>query len=127
MINLRLLPDRYCIYQFAEADEIPERIYQSDFYSVTRTLDEISVIANCMADFPEIKSNKGWIGFVVEGILDFSLVGILHDLTHLLKEAGISVFVVSTFNTDYLFVKEEAVESAVAAFRADGSIQVKLA
>ena len=66
----------------------------------------------------------GWKGLKVDGILDFSLVGILHDLTKPLKENGISVFVLSTFNTDYLFVKKESFEKALDIFSSEKNIRI---
>ncbi|HCU18537.1 MAG TPA: hypothetical protein DF818_04590, partial [Bacteroidales bacterium] len=87
--------------------------------------EEISVITDCTTKFPDIKSSDGWKSFRVEGILDFMLVGIINEITGPLKENKISVNVVSTFNTDYIFVKEESFRKAIDVFRLSGSINVK--
>jgi uncharacterized protein len=116
MIELIPLTDLFAIYQVNNEKEIPAEIYCSGFYSITKTDDEFSILTNCQTRFPHLKSEKGWKGFKVAGILDFSLVGIIHEITKPLKENGISVFVVSTFNTDYLFVKEEVFEKAIDIF-----------
>jgi uncharacterized protein len=124
MINLIPLTDSFTIYQVANEKEIPAEIYGSGFYSVTKTCDEISIVTSCETLFPQLKSEKGWKGFKVAGILDFSLVGIINELTKPLKENGISVFVVSTFNTDYLFVKETAFQQAIEIFSKTGTIRI---
>ncbi|MCI9077249.1 MAG: ACT domain-containing protein [Dorea sp.] len=82
----------------------------------------------CLTDFvPEntLEQEDGWKGFCIAGQLDFSLIGILAQLTKLLAECQIGVFVVSTFDTDYVFVKEEDYERALAAMKDAGySIEV---
>jgi uncharacterized protein len=124
MIELIPLTDLFTIYQVATEKEIPKEIYYSGFYSVTKTDDEISILTNCETMFPDLKSEKGWKGFKVAGILDFSLVGIINDLTKPLKDHGISVFVVSTFNTDYLFVKEADFLKAIDIFGKTETIRI---
>jgi hypothetical protein len=116
MIVLIPLSDIYSVYQLTDKQEIPEEILSSGFCSVTKTEDEVSIVTNCGANFDFLQSPKKWKGFKVEGILDFSLVGIINDITTPLKENGISVFVVSTYNTDYVFVTEDNFEKATAIF-----------
>jgi hypothetical protein len=125
MLSVIPLKSTYSIYQFADVQEIPSEIISSGFYSITRTKEEISVVTNCPTDFEYFKSSKNWKGFMVEGVLDFSLVGIIHDLTKPLKDNGISVIVLSTFNTDYLFVKEENFVKTMDIFRYADKIKIK--
>jgi hypothetical protein len=125
MISLIPLNDTYSIYQFADVREIHSEIISSGFYSITRTQDEISVVTNCPTDFEFFQSNKNWKGFKVDGVLDFSLVGIIHDLTKPLKDNGIAVFVLSTFNTDYLFVKEENFIKTIDIYRFTDNIMIR--
>ena len=68
-------------------------------------------------------AENGWRGFRLAGVLDFSLVGILSSVTGLLAKEGIGLFAVSTFNTDYVFVKEENFDRALAVL-AEGGYQV---
>jgi hypothetical protein len=88
--------------------------------SITRTHEEISIV--CPEEkVPEgVETERGWRGLAVVGRLDFSLVGILSSLLGPLALAGIPVFVTSTFNTDYLFVKQERLEQALEALRQAG-------
>jgi hypothetical protein len=84
-----------------------------DFYSITRTKKELSLV--CSQEFVPVgvQCEKGWRCILVSGSLDFSLTGILASLTNSLAEAGISVFAISTFDTDYLLVKADNLKRAV--------------
>jgi hypothetical protein len=124
MIDLIALKDDYSIYQLGINQPIPSQIFDSGFYSVTRTDDEISIVSNCKPDLEDAKCIRNWKGFKVDGILDFSLVGILNDITKPLKDNNISVFVISTFNTDYVFVKEESFARAITILKATHNIVV---
>ncbi len=125
MIELIPLKDTFTIYKVNNEKEIPVEIMDAEFYSITKTSDEISIVSNCKTEYKNLKSESGWKAIKVDGILDFSLVGIIHDLTRPLKENKISVFVLSTFNTDYLFVKEDMFELAVKVLKNTPNIQIK--
>lgn len=117
MIELIKLDRSYTIVKVKEEHEIPSRVYLSDFYSVTRTDEEISIITDCDTDFSNLESSSGWKGFKVKGILDFAQTGILHAIIEPLKDNGIPVFVISTFNTDYIFVKNEFFDRSTEILR----------
>ena len=91
------------------------------FYFIGRTDEEFSLVC-WTEDAPEDTSERedGWKGFRVEGILDFSLIGILSKLTAVLAENRIGIFAVSTFNTDYILVKAENFDRAAEALKAAG-------
>ena len=125
MINLIPLGDTYTIYQLNENQEIPPHVFTSGFYSITRTNDEISVLSNSKSDFKFLRSSKGWKGYKVEGILDFSLTGIICDITKPLKDNNMGVFVISTFNTDYVFVKEDSFDRSLEIFNLTDNIRIK--
>ena len=100
--------------------EIPDWAMAGDFYSVTRTSDELSVVC-AEGNVPDvIRCEKGWRGLKVEGPLDFALVGILAAIAGSLADAGISIFALGTFDTDYILVKADQYESAIAALAASG-------
>jgi hypothetical protein len=124
MINLIHLPDTFSIYQLTDKQEIPDEIISSGFYSITKTNDEISIVTNCNLYFESFKSSKKWKGFMVQGILDFSMVGIINEITKPLKDNGLSVFVISTFNTDYLFVNEEYFDKTIDIFILTDNISI---
>jgi len=125
MINLIPLTDKYTIYKLLSSQEIPFQILASEFYSITKTSDEISIISNCKNNFKYLKSSKDWKGFKVEGILDFSLVGIINEITKPLKDNKISVFIISTYNTDYIFVKEKFFNKSIEVLNNTKGIKIK--
>ena len=90
-------------------------------FFIGRTDEEISLVCRT-EDVPEktVKREDGWRGFRIEGVLDFSLVGILSKLSTILAENGIGIFAVSTFNTDYILVKEEQFNRAMDVLAAEG-------
>jgi hypothetical protein len=124
MITLIPLADNYTIYQIPANQTIPASLLESDFYSITKTKEEISIVTTCKTSFENLKSDKDWRGFQVEGILDFSLIGIINEITEPLKDHGISVFVISTFNTDYIFVKDKSFQHAIEILAMTDNIQI---
>ena len=93
----------------------------SDLYFIGRTDEEISLVCRS-EDTPQntIARDDGWRGFRIQGILDFSLIGILAKLSGILAEHKIGIFAVSTYNTDYILVKEENYEKALTVLAAEG-------
>jgi uncharacterized protein len=90
------------------------------FWSLTRTQDEISLVSQ-LDNHESFQTKEGpWTLFEVDGVLDFGLVGILNALTKPMAEAGISVFAISTFNTDFILVKEDTAEKAHQVWEASG-------
>lgn len=125
-IELIPLTDSFSIYTMEEGQEIPPQMLSEGFFSVTSTADEISIVTNCKKEYPRLRSDKGWTGFKVAGKLDFSMVGILHAIIGPLKDFGISVFVISTFNTDYIFVKEKHFERVKEIFRSSENLGISI-
>ena len=112
-LTLSLLADTFAICRLEPDVDIPSWALAGDFYSITRTVEELSLV--CLQEVvPEgTRAEKGYRCLKVGGPLDFSLTGILSSLTIPLAQAGISVLAISTFDTDYLLVKEAQVDRAV--------------
>ena len=85
-----------------------------EFYFIGKTDEEISLVCKS-EDTPEetIERDDSWKGFYIQGILDFSLIGILSKISGILAQNKIGIFAVSTFNTDYILVKSENFERAL--------------
>lgn len=83
-----------------------------------------TAIFKFMEDAPQntLERDDGWRGFRIQGVLDFSLVGILSKLSGILAEHKIGIFAVSTYNTDYILVKEENFERALDVLASEGYI-----
>lgn len=120
--RLRLLgvADSFAVCKLAIRSPIPAWAMQGDFFSVTRTADELSVVCR-QEDVPEGGvCERDWRCLRVAGSMPFTMVGVLASLTTPLAKAGVGLFALSTFDTDYLFVKEGDMPRAVAALRAAG-------
>ena len=99
---------------------LPSWATTGDFFSVTRTSDELSVV--CLANqVPSgFTAEKGWRALKVQGPFALSEVGILAALSAALAHAKVSLFAISTFDTDYLLVSDKKLDAAIAALRAAG-------
>jgi hypothetical protein len=92
------------------------------FFSITRTADELSLVCGQDAVPASVRCERGWRCLRVAGTIPFSAVGVLVKLIAPLADAGISVFALSTFDTDYLLVKEQDLEAAIDALRRQGHV-----
>ncbi len=93
----------------------------NEFYFIGKTVEEISLV--CRTDsVPQntLERDDGWRAFRIEGVLDFSLVGILAEISGILSENKIGIFAVSTFNTDYILTKKNDFENALNALAEKG-------
>jgi len=114
IFNLKLLPDNYVICRIDPNKSIPEWV-RGEFVSVTRTGDELSIVCPGRNVPDNVQSEVGWRCLRVAEKLDFSLVGVIAEITGTLADADISTFVVSTFDTDYLLLRELDLDCATAA------------
>lgn len=116
---LTTLPETFAICRISPSEPIPAwAMAGAAFFSVTRTNDELSLVSECALVPEHVKAERGWCALKVEGPLDFALTGILHSLSGPLAAAKVSVFAVSTFDTDYLLVKD--LVAAIEALRSAG-------
>jgi hypothetical protein len=105
------LKDRLAVCRLPLGDPVPEWAFSGSFCSVTRTQDELSVVC-AEGIVPEgMLCERSWRCLRVQGPIAFSEVGVLSSLVTPLAEAGISMFVVSTYDTDYVLVKQDALSS----------------
>jgi hypothetical protein len=120
-MDLIILENKYSVYKFNVGSVLPDWIYASEFYSITRTPDEISVVALQTEKIPEnVHQNKNRRIIKVIGPLDFSIVGIIADLSSIFKRKNISIFTVSTFETDYILVSQDDLNAAMLALVENG-------
>jgi hypothetical protein len=97
--------------------ELPAWIEESEMVSFTRTEDELSIVCSEYCVPEDVIAERHWRMLKVKGPLDFSLTGVIATLTAPLSEAGIAVFVISTFETDYLLVKSKQFDDALDILR----------
>jgi hypothetical protein len=113
--ELTLLPERFAISRLVADAAIPAWATQGPFFSVTRTGDELSIVSELPRAPEGVQSQPGWRVFKVHGPFVLSEIGVLSALAAPLAHAKISLFTVSTFDTDYLLVAEETLPAAIHA------------
>src|SRR5882757_10962834 len=119
-LELTLLLERFAISRLAADAPIPEWATEGPFFSLTRTGDELSVVTELSRVPVGVQSQAGWRVLKVHGPFVLSEIGVLASLAAPLAEAKISLFAVSTFDTDYLLVASETRPAAIAALERAG-------
>ena len=117
-MELKKLPYKLTVCKVTNIAEIDTN---KDFYFIGKTDEEISLV--CVteeAPTNTIEREDGWRGFRIQGVLDFSLIGILSKISGILAENRIGIFAISTFNTDYILVKEAAFDRALEVLASEG-------
>lgn len=120
MPPLVTLAERFAVCHLPVDAEFPDWATPGDLLALIRTRDELSIV--CAERFvpPEIKAERGWCALQVQGPLDFAMIGVLAAITLPLAKAGVSIFALSTFATDYILVKNNQLERAIQALTQTG-------
>lgn len=117
-MKLKKLPYTLTVCKLETVEQID---LNAGFYFIGRTDEEISLVCRTeCTPARTLEREDGWRGFRIEGTLDFSLIGILSPIAAILAENKIGIFAVSTYNTDYVLVKEENFDKAMTALKAAG-------
>lgn len=119
-MTLHLLPGRLAVCRLPPGDAVPAWTLGHTFWSVTRTPAETSVVCPAEAVPDGVRTEPGWRALGVDGPLDFGLTGVLAALAAPLADAGVPIFVVSTYDTDYLLVPEPTLDRALATLETAG-------
>ena len=108
-MKLKMLKGEYVVVKLPFDIQIPEQILKFDFYNLARTSDELSLVIRNDEnfDYKKFEYEDNWSIFRFDSSLDFSLIGVLDGVIKPLSEKNISVFVLSTFDTDYVMFKTE--------------------
>ena len=112
-LQLVIEEGRFGVCRLGAAERVPEWVPNDGFCSVTRTREELSVVCDEVAIPSEVNCERGWRMLRVAGTQAFTLAGVLSSVLEPLATAEISIFAISTFNTDYVMVKAEDFERAV--------------
>jgi len=117
-MHLRVQAGSFAICRLAPDARVPSWATRGHFSSVTRTPEELSIVCETRALPLEVGGERGWRALMVEGPLEFGLTGILAGLAGTLAASAVSIFNISTYDTDYLFVRDADLARAIAALRA---------
>ena len=120
MYPLKILSGLYSVHSFAPDAEVPELEHQQSLFSITRTEEELSVLCDSAITLDSMSREEEFKCMKIEAVLDFSLVGVLSRITSLLAEAKVSVFALSTFNTDYILFKSADLNTVMAYLQKAG-------
>lgn len=111
-LQLKFLDGVFTVHRISVGSKISPTVYESNFFAVTKTDEELSIVCDSSIHVESEKSEAGWSCFKVVGPLDFSLTGVLAKLSTCLAEANISIFAISTYDTDYILVRTQEMERA---------------
>lgn len=120
VLTLFLMPQRFAICRLGPADELPMTLFRAPFWSATHTAEELSLVVPEDLAPAGSRCEFGWRGFQVAGPLEFSQTGVLSTLAAPLAQAEISLFTLSTYDTDYLLVREADLDRAIAVLSRAG-------
>lgn len=115
-----VLNPTFNVHRLQPGAPIPKAVFASPFYSIVRTDEELSLVVPETVQIKAEKTEAGWRALKLVGPLDFSLTGILAGIADVLAAAGVSIFAISSFDTDYILVKNENLKTAREALLAAG-------
>ncbi len=122
-MKLRVLPGSFAVCRLMPDQEVPGWVWGNrTLLAVTYTGDELSIVCDSSLVPEHIQAETGWVAIKVQGPLDFSLTGILAALVSPLATAGVPILAISTFDTDYLLVKERDMVQAKMVLEQQGHI-----
>jgi hypothetical protein len=119
-LTLIILRETFAICRLDKDAPIPDWAFQGGLSSVTRTKGELSIVSPLINVPRGILCNQGWSCLKIKGPLDLSSTGIISSIAKTLEKEGISLFIISTYDTDYVMVKEKDLEKAVFALTEAG-------
>ena len=118
--KLAVLSPEFTIHRMHASHQIPASLLAEEFCWIGRTDEELSIVCNASIEIASDIRDDGWSCIKVLGPLDFSEVGILANISTVLAKASISIFALSTYDTDYILVKSEQVKKASSALTSSG-------
>ncbi|GIU24003.1 MULTISPECIES: ACT domain-containing protein [unclassified Shewanella] len=116
-MTLATHPELYTIHSFSSDCTIPAEIFQQEMYFIGKTKDEISVVVSSKLALNSLEQEDDWRCLEVIGPLGFSMTGILANVSGTLANEKISIFAISTFDTDYILVKKDTLAAATKALK----------
>ena len=118
-LTLKLIDGHFAIHSLATNSKIPEDVFSAEIFFIAKTYDEVSIVIPQSIAIVSDEVERDWRALEVIGPLDFSLTGILSNISTVLANEKISIFAISTFDTDYILVKENNVSHAKEALIAN--------
>ncbi len=119
-LNLSLLKDKYAVCSLPATAPIPDWALKESLVSITRTEDELTIV--CRQDLipTQYKRDLNWRCFRIDGSFDLNQTGVISSISSPLTGAGISIYVISTYNTDYFLVQEDKLNQTISILSHSG-------
>lgn len=124
-LRFTVLEEDFSLHRLLPSDAVPENVFSATFYSLTKTSDELSIVCPDSIEINSTEKDTGWSCIKIIGPLQFSLTGILANISTCLAEAEISIFSISTYDTDYILVKKDLLELATIELIKSGYVFVQ--
>jgi hypothetical protein len=119
-LKLELLDDTFTIHRLSASAKIPDEIFGEAFFNIVKTDEELSIVCRNSLTLNSERCHQGWSCIKVSGPLELNTVGILAKLSKVLADAHISIFSISTYDTDYVLVKADKATDALSALNDAG-------
>jgi hypothetical protein len=119
-LSFTLFNDRYAVVRLSPGTSIPTWAFSGELSSLTVTPEEISIVCTERGIPDDVRAERGWRCLRLEGPIPFETTGVAAGFASVLAAESISIFIISTFDTDYLLVKHEVIERSINALRANG-------
>jgi len=119
-LTILLLPQNFSVCRLAADSSVPQWATRGALFSITRTADELSIVCESKYVPSSAKVEKGWRCFKLAGPFPFEMTGVLASVLDPLAEAGVSIFAISTYDTDHVMVKEKQLAKAIRAMKTAG-------
>lgn len=118
-IELVVMQGDYAVCQLPVGSDIPQWV-DGEFVSITQTGKELSIICRDNKIPLGVKAERSWALLKIDAVLDFSMVGIIAGISEVLSAAKISIFVMSTYDTDYIMIKRTSLPYAINSLESAG-------
>lgn len=116
-MTLALHQELFCIHSLERQAAIPSQVFEQAIYFISKTKEELSIVVPSTLKFDSLESEDNWRCLEVLGPLGFSMTGIMARISTTLAQADISIFAISTFDTDYILVKNDKINAAINALK----------
>lgn len=116
-MTLAVHPRQYSIHSFSPNAQIPSHVFTEKVYFIGKTEEGLTLVVPSELELDSLEQEMGWSCLEVLGPLGFSMTGILSKIASTLADAQISIFALSTFDTDYILVKKTCLQNAITALR----------
>jgi len=118
--TLQLHSTVFSIHSLDVDSPIPSDLFKQNIFFISKTYDELSIVCPSSFNIDSLDAEHNWLALEVVGPLGFSLTGIMANISGVLASASISIFALSTYDTDYVLVKKQRIDDAIKTLKKDG-------